>query len=118
MLANRLRHRIHIQEPVDTQHPDTGIVTRTWATFSLDSDHPLNEVPAEVLTGPGREMHAAGTKLAETSARINTRWFPGLLETMRILWDGKTFDIISIETDATARREYRVRVRDGLSDGS
>jgi head-tail adaptor len=117
MLSQRLRHRIHIQEPVDTQDPVTGDVTRTWATFALDSDTPLDSVPAEVLTGPGREIHAAGTKLAETTARINMRWFPGLREDMRILWLDSVYDIVSIEMDATARREYRIRVRDGASDG-
>lgn len=77
----------------------------------------LDSVPAEVMTGPGREMHAAGTKLAETAARINMRWFPGLSPAMRILWDGHTFDILSIETDLTARREYRLRCKDAGEAG-
>lgn len=114
----KYRHRIHIQERIDVPDSETGAVEWTWSTVYLDSDTPLDSVPAEVLTGPGRELHAAGTKLAETTARISFRWFPGLLATMRILWDGKVYDIISIETDATARREYRLRVKDGLSDGS
>lgn len=111
MLAHRLRHRVTIQRPVDTQDAQTGQITRTWATVQAG-------LPAEVLTGPGREMHSAGTKLAETAARINTRWFPGLSHEMRLLWDGKVFDIISIETDLTGRREYRLRCKDGLTDGS
>jgi SPP1 family predicted phage head-tail adaptor len=89
----------------------------TWATVWLDSNTELDSVPAEVLTGPGREFIQSSAKQAETTARINFRWFPGLLPTMRILWDGKVYDITSIETDATARREYRLRCKDGLSDG-
>ena len=116
--SSRYRHRIHIQEPVDSQNPTTGTITRTWPTFLLDSGQPMDCVPAEVLTGPGREMHAAGTKLAETTARIKSRWFPGLRQDMRILWQGRVFDIVSIETDVTDRREYRLRVKDGLSDGT
>lgn len=111
MLAHRLRHRVTIQRPVDTQDEYTGDIERSWQTVH-------EAVPAEVLTGPGRELHAAGTKLAETSARINLRWFPGLSHEMRILWDGKVYDIVSIETDATARREYRLHCKDGLTDGS
>lgn len=107
----KYRHRVAVQRPVDSQDDITGELTRSWRNVHT-------AVPAEVLTGPGRELHAANTKLAETSARIKMRWFPGLLESMRILWDSKVFDIISIETDATARREYRLRVRDGMSDGS
>lgn len=118
MLSHRLRHRVEIQEPVDVQDPNTGVITRVWQTVALDSDTILNSVPAEVLTGPGRELHAAGTKLAETTARINIRWFPGLLKTHRILWDGRTFEIIGISEDVTARREYRINCKDGLSDGS
>lgn len=114
----KYRHRVGIQEPVDAQDATTGVITRTWATVSLDSDTPLDSVPASVMTGPGRELHAAGTKLAETSARISLRWFAGLTEAMRIVWDGRVFDILSIETDETARREYRLRVKDGLTDGS
>lgn len=113
----RYRHRVEIQYPVDAQDSDTGANTRTFMTFYLDSDTPLDSVPAEVLTGPGRQLHAAGTKLAETTARISMRWFDGLTPDMRVLWDGKTFDIISIETDTTARLEYRLNCKDGLTDG-
>lgn len=124
--AGKYRHRIEIQHKVETQDENTGVIDHTWQTVTVGSVL-LNAVPAEVLTGPGREVHAAGTKLAETSARINLRWFPGLTEKMRILWDGefdsddeytgKIYDIISIETDATARREYRLRCKDGLTLG-
>ncbi|HKK31096.1 MAG TPA: phage head closure protein [Alphaproteobacteria bacterium] len=114
----KYRHRIQIQEAVDAQDPTTGVITRTWATVSLDSDTPLDSVPARALTGQGRETHAAGTKLAETEARFEFRWFAGLTEAMRIVWDGRVYDILSIDTDETARREYRVRCKGGLTDGS
>ncbi len=117
MQAQRYRHRIEIQERIESQDSETGDVTVTWETFALDSDTPLDAVPAEVLTGPGREFNAADAKQAETTARINCRWFPGLLPTHRIVWDGKVFDITSIETDATARREYRLRCADGVNGG-
>jgi head-tail adaptor len=118
MYAQRYRHRIHVQEPVDTQDPNTGIITRTWSTVYLDSDTPLDSVPARALTGIGRETHAAGTKLAETTCRFEFRWFPGLDESMRILWDSGIYDILSIDRDETGRREYRLRCKGGLTDGS
>ena len=118
MLAHRLRHRVAIQEKQQTRDDITGAVDYSWQTVRLASGQLLGAVPAEVLTGPGREVHAADTKLAETAARINLRWFPGLRHDMRILWDGRVFDILSIETDATARREYRLRCKDGLTDGT
>ena len=117
MQAQRYRHRVEFQSKAETQDMDTGAISHEWGTVYLDSDTPLDSVPAEVLTGPGREFNAADAKQAETTARIQCRWFPGLLPTWRLLWDGKTYDILSIETDATARREYRLRCREGVSDG-
>lgn len=112
MLTNRLRHRVAIQEKTQTQDPVTGEITVTWANVAG-----LASVPAEVLTGPGREFIESGARQAETTARINMRWFAGLLPVWRILWDGRVYNIMSIETDATARREWRLRCTDGVNDG-
>lgn len=117
-LAYRYRHRVAVQEKVEVQDSDTGEITYSWQNVWLDTDTELSSVPAEVLTGPGREFDAANAKQAETTARINLRWFDGLLPTMRIVWDGQSFDILSIETDVTARREYRLRCGQGVNDGA
>ncbi|HAR44693.1 MAG TPA: head-tail adaptor protein [Nitrospiraceae bacterium] len=117
MLAHRLRHRVEFQELVEEQDSETGASVLTWVTAFLDSDTPLDSVPAEVLTGPGREFRESGTTQAETTARINLRWFPGLSSEWRLLWDGRVYNIGSIETDATGRREYWLRCTDGVSDG-
>lgn len=118
MLAHRLRHRIAFQRPVHTQDTATGAITTSWEAVRFSGQC---TVPAEVLTGPGRELIAAGAKQAETTARINCRWFPVdhlELYQWRILWDGRVYNIISAETDATARREWRLRCSDGLTSGS
>ena len=117
MLAHRLRHRIAFEELFESQDPNTGATVNVWQTVYLDFLTPLDSVPAEVLTGPGREFRESGTTQSETTARINLRWFPGLSPKWRILWDGKIYNIASIETDATGRREYWLRCTDGVSDG-
>ena len=117
MLAARLRHRIEFQELIEEQDSETGAVLLSWQTAYLDSDTLLNSVPAEVLTGPGREFRQSGTTQAETTARVNLRWFPGISPEWRILWDGRVYNITSIETDITGRREWRLRCIDGVSDG-
>lgn len=121
MLSHRLLHRITFQERLADTVDSNGIrVTGGWDTVYLDSDTPLDNVPAEVLTGPGREWIAAGATQAEVAARINCRWFPADERTMaawRILWDGRIYNIVSAETDATARREWRLRVMYGPSEG-
>lgn len=117
MLANRLRHRITVQELNDIQDTNTGAVVSEWETLVLDDGTIMDAVPAEVLTGAGREFVSSGATQGEIAARINLRWFPGLTQKHRILWDTNTFNIISIETDMTARREYRLKCSAGVSDG-
>lgn len=110
MLTQRLRHRVTFQRQVEAQDPDTGNTLITWADAFTD-------VPAEVLTGPGREFIESETKQAETDARINLRWMPGLEQSMRVVWDGKFYDITGMDTDRTGRRELRLRCKEGASDG-
>lgn len=110
MLAYRLRHRVRVERFVTGRDPNTGAVINEWQTF-------VDNVPAEVLTGPGRELNQSGSVQAEVAARINMRWFPGLTQAMRIIWDGIIYNIGSIETDMTARREYRLKVTGGINEG-
>lgn len=110
MLAYRLRHRVTIQELVEVQNTTTGAVTREWEDF-------LADIPAEVLTGAGREFVQSGATQSEIAARINMRWFPGLTQKHRIVWDTNIYNILSIETDMTGRQEYRLKCKAGVSDG-
>ena len=110
MLAYRLRHRVAVQELVEVQDTTTGSVTREWENVYTD-------VPAEVLTGPGKEFVQSGSTQGEIAARINMRWFPGLTQKMRIEWDTNIFNITSIETDITGRQEYRLKCVAGVTDG-
>lgn len=116
MRAGRLRHRVAFEAKTITQNPVTGLTVETWSTATVGSLS-LASVPAEVLTGPGKEFRAADAVQAEIVARITVRWFAGLDPAWRILWDGKTFNITSIETDTTARHEYRLTCSAGVSPG-
>lgn len=110
MLSPSLRHRVTIQSQVQTQNPVTGGIVITWTDF-------IANVPAQVLTGPGREFRDSSAGQSEVSARIKMRWFPGLTQQMRILWDGITYNIRSIEVDATGRIDYRVICNGGVNSG-
>ncbi len=116
ILGQRLRHRVTFEEQVVEQDSE-GNTTVTWETAYLDSSTPLEDVPAEVLTGPGRETIAADAKTGEIVARINLRWFPGLQHAWRVVHGEAIYNIESIETDATGRREYRLRCAAGMNDG-
>lgn len=118
MLAHRLRHRVRIQYPVETQDPVTGEVLTSWSDVELSPGKP--DIPAEVLTGAGRELIAAGAKHGETDARINVRWFPytwNELYKCRIVWQQQYFNVVSVETDVTGRQEYRFKCKAGVSNG-
>lgn len=119
MLTQRLRHRVELQSRSESRDSETGGVIVSWITATVGGVQ-LSAVPAEVLTGPGREFRESATKMAETTARITLRWFSvDRLELCRwrVLWEGRVYDIVSAETDATARREWRLRCIDGLTDG-
>lgn len=123
MLAHRLRHRVTFQAKGEEQRDENGYIipgSGGWQTVTLADGTRLENVPAEVLTGPGREFQGGAATQAEVSARINLRWFPANDRDMaawRVLWDGRIYNITSAETDITARREWRLRVIDGPSEG-
>ena len=122
MLAHRLRQRVTFQRKQAAVRDGNGYVVSGsgWAIVTLSDGTVLANVPAEVLTGPGREFQASAATQAEISARINTRWFaadPLEMAAWRVLWDGRIYNITSVETDITARREWRLRVVNGPSEG-
>ena len=123
MLAHRLRHRITFQSKGEMQRDENNVPipgSGGWQPVQLSDGTVLANVPAEVLTGPGREFQGGAATQSEVTARINLRWFPAHerdMATWRIEWDGRTYNITSAETDITARREWRLRVVDGPSEG-
>jgi len=116
MKIGRLRHRITFQEQVETRDSE-GAVSIDWQNVWIDSETELADVPAEVLTGAGREFRASGQVQSEIAARVTLRWFEGLSASWRILWDGQVLNIGGVETDATRRREYRLPCTAGVNDG-
>jgi SPP1 family predicted phage head-tail adaptor len=113
--SGRYRHRITIQSRTETRG-SAGEVVVAWVD-AFPAATALGGIPAEVLTGQGRELRAAGAPEAETAARINFRHIPGVDQTQRILWNGFVFNIRAIEFDATAAREIRLMCTAGVSDG-
>jgi SPP1 family predicted phage head-tail adaptor len=120
MLTHRLRHAIEFQIPVETVNEKTGARNTTWQTAALDGRQ-LKNYPAEVLTGPGRDLIAAQAPQNKITARINVPWFnvaESELATFRILWDGRIYQIEGISTDLTARMEWRLQCSGGVADNA
>jgi head-tail adaptor len=114
MQSHRLRHRIAFQTADEVQDSE-GEIVKTYNTLSVDGVD-YDSVPAEVLTGQGRNKVASGAEQNEYDCRINVRWFnitfPDLLE-CRIAWEGRFYEIVSAEMDITARREWRLSCKSG-----
>lgn len=116
------RHRVRIERPVLTQDAVTGEAVTAWEVITVGGAT-ADAVPAECLTGPGREFKASGQVLGEVALRVRLRWFAGLDETHRLVWQGFAYDLRSVETDTTNRREYLLecknprRLAAALGDG-
>lgn len=117
MQTQRYRQRITFQEQVVHIDSNDGSEEVAWITVVLESGEELEDVPAEVLTGAGREFNASGAVQGEVAARIACRWFPGINQAWRILWQDEVYNIGSFETDRTDRREYRIRCTGRVNDG-
>lgn len=112
-MARRYRHRIEVQQRVETRGA-TGEVQLGWANaFPAVA----GGIPAEVLTGPGREFRAANSEIGEIAARINFRYLGEVTQEMRVLWRGVAYNIGSVEVDATGVRETRLICTGGVTDG-
>lgn len=101
MEAGKLRHRVLLQSLVEAQDPSTGAITRTWADFVTDTtDH---KVAADVRFLGGLESIKADATVAVSKCSIRIRYRAGVVEKMRVVHDGRNFDIKSIQPDQTGR---------------
>jgi SPP1 family predicted phage head-tail adaptor len=94
MRAGELDRKIVIEAATATRDA-YGAETLTWATFV--------EVWAKKRDLRGDEYFTAQQMTAKVDAIFTIYWLDGLLETMRILYDGKYWDIRSI--NELGRRE-------------
>lgn len=87
MRAGRLRHKIEIQHSVETQD-SIGAVVNNWQTFT--------QTRASYEPKTGKEAYAAMQEHAETSAVFRLRFRKGITAKMRLIYDGRIFDIESV----------------------
>lgn len=84
----QLNQRILLQTKVETQS-DTGFMTVSWAYYL--------SVWANVKPFRGREYHEADRVNAETTSWFLIRYRRGLSPTMRIVYEGRNYDILDIQ---------------------
>lgn len=105
----KYRHRITLQESAVIRDP-LGGEEKDWVDWQKD-------LPAEVVPLSGREFTAASAEHGEVTARMEIPYLPGVLNTMRAVFDGQVYAIRAVLPDPTARSHITLMVDSGVSDG-
>lgn len=109
MRAGTLQHRVTIERKVTTRDPETGAQITTWQTFA--------ERSADVLPVKGREFIAASAAQAETTVRFVMRYLDGIDTTMRVVFRGKTYNIVAVLNEGTHDRMLTLATEMGVNEG-
>lgn len=86
--AGSLRAVITIQSNTPTRNT-MGESVENWSTFAT--------VPAAVKFIYGTEINQSGRQVTPSSYRFTIRYLPGVNKLQQVLWDGRTFDIATID---------------------
>lgn len=102
MQSGKLKHRITIQKPINTQDPVTGKLIQTWEN--------VKTIFAEVTDLSTRDVIAAKAANSTIQARAKVRYSTTAKQinsTMRVLFDGYYYRIDGNPLrDPDSRREY------------
>ena len=109
MLAQRLSHRVTIEQVTETRDADGGVVT-AWATLH-------SKVPAEIVPLSGREFVAAQAAQAGITARMTIRYVAGITPKMRVVHGPDIYNIEAVLPDPTLRRHLTLMVSTGVNNG-
>lgn len=110
MKAGELRHRITIEEKVITRD-DFGGEVSTWMKWA-------ENVPAAIAPLSGREFMTANTELGQVTTRFVIRYRPGVAPLMRIIHDGKLYNIAAVLPDQKSGRvSLTLPCTEGTNDG-
>jgi SPP1 family predicted phage head-tail adaptor len=103
--AGDMRHRVAIQERVETQNENTGAISWTWQTVN-DERGNWSSVPAHKMPLSAREFEAAAATQDEVSTRWVMRYMPGVTAKMRLVNDEMAYDIKGVLEDLNTGQDY------------
>ena len=83
----RLRERVTIQQAAESRNA-LGETVQSWGTFA--------ERWASVEGVTAREALAAGQLEVSITHRVRLRYVAGLTQQMRLIWRGRTLEIVSL----------------------
>jgi SPP1 family predicted phage head-tail adaptor len=85
--AGKLRERVTIQQAAEARN-SLGETTLSWATFT--------ERWASVEGVTAREALGSGQLEVSITHRVRMRYVTGLTQQMRLIWRGRTLEIVSL----------------------
>ena len=86
----QLRHYITIQEETATARNDYNETTETWGTLTD------GQIWARVESLAGQELIEARQVHGNVSHKVTARWLDGVERQMRVVHDGRVFNIESV----------------------
>jgi len=92
MQSGKLRNRVRIEHIIRSVD-ENGQPVESWATFATRW--------ADIRNVAGKEFYAQDKPNMLATHNIFIRWTDGVDETMRIVWDSRTFNIIHVGEDRT-----------------
>lgn len=112
MLAQRLRHRVDIQERTEEQDSNTGAVAEAWVSILGGTLE-----PAEVIAMSGREFLAAAAVQAAVTTKITIRYRADVQPAMRVVHGAALYDIQAVLPDPTMRKHLMLMCEQGVNRG-
>ncbi len=108
MEIGELRHRVTIQK-LTTGINENGFEVRTWKDYKT--------VWAAASNLHGREYYAAATVQAENTVKFTIRYLEGLDTTMRVLFQGRQYNITSIDNIKYQNRYMEIKAMEVVTSG-
>lgn len=98
-----LRHRVTLQKYVETTDED-GFITQTWQNIAT--------VWASVENLYGREYWEAAAIQKENTVKFTIRYRADIDQTMRIVFGGKIYNIVSVDNIKYRNKLIEIKARE------
>lgn len=115
-MCSRLKHRLSLQQEVLTAD-DAGGFVRGWQEIAqLWADlQPITGGGSKLNTSSGKEVFMAGQVQAQISHRITLRWREGVSPSMRLVFEGRAFNIRYVADIGEANEVLELLVQEGVA---
>lgn len=109
MRAGKMDRRIVIQVRAVVGKSSSGEEIHDWV--------PFRTCWAEFVADRGQEIFKSHQRQGESSGLFRIRHFPGITSSMRVVYDGRNFDIASIVPMRGRDSGLELFVNEGLTNG-